>query len=83
MNALDNIHALFASQINIEQNRTIKIFTVATVVMMPPTLIGTIYGMNFTNMPELNTAYGYPVILLVMVISTIITLIYFKKQGWL
>lgn len=83
MNALDNIHTLFASQINIEQNRTIKIFTVATVVMMPPTLIGTIYGMNFTNMPELNTTYGYPIILLVMVISTIITLIYFRKKGWL
>ena len=70
-------------EINIEQNKTIKIFTVATVVMMPPTLIGTIYGMNFTHMPELNTTYGYPVVLLVMVISTIIPIIYFKKKGWL
>ncbi len=83
MNALDNIHALFASQINIEQNKTIKIFTVVTVAMMPPTLIGTIYGMNFTHMPELDFTYSYPIILLVMIVSTVIPIVYFKKKGWL
>lgn len=83
MNALDNIHALFASQINIEQNKTIKIFTVVTVAMMPPTLIGTIYGMNFTHMPELNFTYSYPIVLLLMIVSTIIPVLYFKKKGWL
>lgn len=83
MNALDNIHALFASQINIEQNKTIKVFTVATVAMMPPTLIGTIYGMNFVYMPELNYTYSYPIVLFAMVVSTIMPVIYFKKKGWL
>ena len=83
MNALDNIQSLFTNQINIEQNRTIKIFTVVTVAMMPPTLIGTIYGMNFTHMPELELQMAYPVVLAVMIISTIIPVIYFKKRGWL
>ncbi len=83
MNALDNIHALFASQINIEQNKIIKLFTVVTVAMMPPTLIGTIYGMNFTHMPELTLTYSYPIVLLVMIVSTILPIFYFKKKGWL
>lgn len=83
MNALDNIHTLFASQINIEQNKTIKIFTVVTVAMMPPTLIGTIYGMNFKYMPELEFAYSYPIVVIVMIISTILPIFYFKKRGWL
>lgn len=83
MNALDNIHALFASQINIEQNKIIKLFTVVTVAMMPPTLIGTVYGMNFKYMPELELHYAYPVVLCVMIISTILPILYFKKKGWL
>lgn len=83
MNALDNIHTLFASQINIEQNKIIKIFTIATVAMMPPTLIGTIYGMNFKYMPELELIYAYPIILIIMIISTILPILYFKKKGWL
>lgn len=83
MNALDNIHALFASQINIEQNKIIKLFTVVTVAMMPPTLIGTIYGMNFKYMPELDLHYAYPIVLLVMIASTILPIAYFKRKGWL
>lgn len=82
-NALDNIHALFASQINIEQNKIIKLFTVVTVAMMPPTLIGTIYGMNFKHMPELEMTYSYPIVLLVMIASTILPIAYFKRKGWL
>ena len=83
MNALDNIHALFASQINIEQNKIIKIFTLVTVAMTPPMLIGTIYGMNFAHMPELDWAYSYPVVLVVMIVSTLLPVFYFKKRGWL
>lgn len=83
LNILDNIQTILASQINIEQNKIIKIFTVATVAMMPPTLIGTIYGMNFKFMPELELHYAYPIILGVMVISIILPLVVFKKKGWL
>ena len=83
MNILDNIQTLFASQINIEQNKIIKIFTVVTVAMMPPTLIATIYGMNFKHMPELEWTYSYPIVLAVMIISTILPLLYFKKKKWL
>lgn len=83
MNILDNIQTLFASHINIEQNKIIKIFTVVTVAMMPPTLIATIYGMNFKHMPELEWAYSYPVVLCTMIVSTILPILYFKKKKWL
>ena len=83
MNILDNIQTLFSSQINIEQNKTIKIFTVVTVAMMPPTLISTIYGMNFKYMPELEWTYSYPIVLAIMVISTVLPILYFKKKKWL
>ena len=83
LNVLDNIQTILASQINIEQNKVIKLFTVATMAMMPPTLIGTIYGMNFESMPELKWDLGYPLVLIVMVVSTILPVIVFKKKGWL
>ena len=83
LNILDNIQTILASQINIEQNKIIKIFTVATVAMIPPTLIGTVYGMNFKFMPELELHYAYPIVLGVMVISIILPLVVFKKKGWL
>ncbi len=83
LNVLDNIQTILASQINIEQNKTIKLFTVATVAMMPPTLIGTIYGMTFEFMPELHFTYSYPVVLIIMVVSIILPVIFFKKKGWL
>ncbi|MGL2706109.1 CorA family divalent cation transporter, partial [Helicobacter pylori] len=83
LNSLDNIQNLFASQVNVEQNKIIKLFTVATMAMMPPTLIGTIYGMNFKFMPELEWQYGYLFALIIMAISTILPVIYFKKKGWL
>ena len=82
-NILDNIQTILTGQINIEQNRTIKLFTVATVAMMPPTLIGTIYGMNFKFMPELEMHYAYPIVLGVMIISIIVPVYVFKKKGWL
>ncbi|CCB80142.1 magnesium/cobalt transporter CorA [Helicobacter bizzozeronii] len=83
LNALDNIQNLFTSQVNVEQNKIIKLFTVATMAMMPPTLIGTIYGMNFEVMPELRWEFGYPLAVLTMIISTILPILYFKKKGWL
>ncbi len=69
--------------ISVEQNAIIKIFSVAAVGFMPPTLIASIYGMNFSFMPELSEKWGYPVALLVMVISALIPLYYFRKKGWL
>ncbi|WP_121021424.1 magnesium/cobalt transporter CorA [Helicobacter vulpis] len=83
LNALDNIQNLFTSQVNVEQNKIIKLFTVATMAMMPPTLIGTIYGMNFEVMPELRWEYGYPTAIVAMIVSTILPILYFKKKGWL
>ncbi|WP_104722515.1 magnesium/cobalt transporter CorA [Helicobacter mesocricetorum] len=83
MNILDNIQTLFSSQINIQQNKIIKLFTVVTVAMMPPTLIATVYGMNFTHMPELEWEYAYPIAVTMMIISTIVPVIYFKKKKWL
>jgi magnesium transporter len=69
--------------INIEQNKIIKIFSIAAVVLLPPTLIASIYGMNFKHMPELSADWGYPVSLSLMVLSAILPYWYFKKKGWL
>jgi magnesium transporter len=69
--------------ININQNKIIKIFSVASVALLPPTLIASIYGMNFQFMPELNWKLGYPFALLVMGLSVIAPFIYFRRKGWL
>ena len=69
--------------INIEQNAIIKIFSVAAVVFLPPTLIASIYGMNFTYMPELGWPFGYPLALGLMLVSAILPYWYFKRRGWL
>jgi magnesium transporter len=69
--------------INIEQNAIIKIFSVVAVVFLPPTLIASIYGMNFTFMPELNSVFGYPMALVLMLVSALAPLLYFKRRGWL
>jgi magnesium transporter len=69
--------------INIEQNNIIKIFSVAAVVFLPPTLIASIYGMNFEHMPELGWMLGSPFALVVMVVSAIMPYLYFKRRGWL
>ena len=69
--------------INVEQNAIIKTFTVASVALMPPTLIASIYGMNFEFMPELKMALGYPLALLLMVVSSILPILYFRRKGWL
>ncbi|MFO1352289.1 MAG: magnesium transporter CorA family protein [Gammaproteobacteria bacterium] len=69
--------------INLEQNSIIKIFSVAAVVFLPPTLVASIYGMNFQVMPELSWKVGYPWALVLMVISAILPYLYFKRRGWL
>jgi magnesium transporter len=69
--------------INIEQNATIKIFSVAAVVFLPPTLIASIYGMNFDFMPELDWRFGYPLALALMILSAVIPYWFFKRRGWL
>lgn len=69
--------------INIEQNAIIKIFSVAAVVFLPPTLIASIYGMNFQYMPELNWRLGYPFALVLMALSVIAPFVYFRRKGWL
>jgi magnesium transporter len=69
--------------ININQNKIIKIFSVASVAMLPPTLIASVYGMNFAHMPELSSRWGYPFALGLMLISVAAPFIYFKRKGWL
>jgi len=69
--------------INIQQTAIIKIFSVAAVIFLPPTLVASIYGMNFDIMPELKWALGYPWALLLMVLSAILPYLYFKRKGWL
>jgi magnesium transporter len=69
--------------VNIQQNNIIKIFSVAAVVFMPPTLVASIYGMNFHHMPELDWRLGYPLALIVMVLAAVMPYIYFKWRKWL
>jgi len=69
--------------ININQNKIIKIFSVASVALLPPTLIASVYGMNFKVMPELDWQLGYPYALALMVASVAAPFIYFRRKGWL
>jgi magnesium transporter len=69
--------------VSIEQNNIIKIFSVAAVAFMPPTLIASIYGMNFKHMPELDWAEGYPFALILMLVAAILPFVYFKWKKWL
>jgi magnesium transporter len=69
--------------VNINQNKIIKIFSVASVALLPPTLIASIYGMNFQAMPELNWRFGYPFALALMAASVVAPFVYFRRKGWL
>ncbi len=69
--------------ININQNKIIKIFSVASVALLPPTLIASIYGMNFRAIPELDWSFGYPFALALMLASVAAPFIYFRRKGWL
>jgi magnesium transporter len=69
--------------INIEQNKIIKIFSIASVVFLPPTLVASMYGMNFDIMPELRWEFGYPLAISLMILAGIAPYLYFKRKGWL
>ncbi|UST54500.1 magnesium/cobalt transporter CorA [Comamonadaceae bacterium OTU4NAUVB1] len=69
--------------ININQNKTIKIFSVASVALLPPTLIASVYGMNFKFMPELDWTFGYGYAIALMVASALGPMWYFRRRGWL
>ena len=69
--------------VTIEQNQIIKLFSVAAVMLMPPTLVASIYGMNFKHMPELEWTWGYPGALCLMAIAAIVPYIYVRAKGWL
>lgn len=69
--------------LSVEQNMIIKMFTVAAAVLMPPTLIASVYGMNFQKMPELTWEFGYPFAILLIIVSALIPYAFFKKKGWL
>ncbi|AWX14137.1 magnesium and cobalt transport protein CorA [Mergibacter septicus] len=69
--------------INMEQNRIMKIFSVASLIFLPPTMVSSIYGMNFSIMPELHWKFGYPFALSLMLCAGLIPFLYFKRKGWL
>ncbi len=69
--------------ININQNKIIKIFSVARVALLPPTLVASLYGMNFKVMPELEWRFGYPVAIGLMLLSIVSPFWYFRRKGWL
>ena len=80
---LDYLQNIFVGLLSIEQNKVIKIFTIVNVIFLPPTLIASIYGMNFKILPELDWEYGYLFSLILMVISAITPIAIFKKKGWM
>jgi magnesium transporter len=69
--------------VSLEQNNVIKIFSVVSVALMPPTLIASIYGMNFKHMPELDWPLGYPLAILLMIAAAVAPYIFFKWKRWL
>jgi magnesium transporter len=75
-------NALLAS-LNVKQNQIVKMFTIITAVFLPPTLIASIYGMNFAVMPELAWEYGFPASILLTLVAALLPLIYIKRRGWL
>ena len=80
---LDYLQDTSLGLVNLQQNKIIKIFTVVSVIFLPPTLIASIYGMNFRILPELNWAYGYPFSITLMVAFSGAVLWYFRRKKWL
>jgi magnesium transporter len=68
--------------VTLDQNKVIQIFSVAAVVLLPPSLVATIYGMNFKNMPELEWTYGYPLALLLILLAAVLPYYFFKWKRW-
>jgi magnesium transporter len=69
--------------VNLEQNNIIKLFSVMAVIFMPPTLVASVYGMNFENMPELKWVHGYPMALILMVVVAVAPYVIFRWKNWL
>ena len=80
---LDYLQDTFLGLVNIEQNKIIKIFTVVNVIFLPPTLVASMYGMNFKYMPELDWTFGYPFSIALMLVFTGIVLLIFRLKKWL
>ena len=80
---IDYLQNIFIGLLSVEQNKVIKIFTIVNVIFLPPTLIASIYGMNFDIMPELNWEYGYLFSIGVMILAAVTPLIIFRKKGWI
>ena len=80
---IDYLQNIFIGLLSVEQNKVIKIFTIVNVIFLPPTLIASIYGMNFDIMPELNWEYGYLFFFCFMILAAVTPLIIFKKKGWI
>lgn len=78
---LDYLQNVFVGLLSIQQNKVIKIFTIVNVIFLPPTLIASIYGMNFQIMPELNWEYGYALSVVLMIFSSILPIYIFKRKG--
>lgn len=68
--------------ISVQQNQVMKVLSVAAMVFLPPTFIGTVYGMNFQDMPELGQPWAYPIALAVMAASALGPYLWFKRKGW-
>ena len=79
---LEYMQDTFLGLVNIQQNKIIKIFTIVSVVFMPPTLVASIYGMNFKIMPELEWKYGYPFAIALMICCVVAILWFFKRKKW-
>jgi magnesium transporter len=80
---LDYLQNIFIGILSIEQNKVIKIFTIVNVLFLPPTLIASIYGMNFEFIPELHWEYGYLFSIAFMILASITPILIFKKKGWI
>jgi magnesium transporter len=80
---LDYLQNIFIGVLSIEQNKVIKIFTIVNVVFLPPTLIASVYGMNFDLLPELHWKYGYLLSIGLMILSSVTPIWIFKKKGWI
>jgi len=66
-----------------QQNSVMMVLSVIAMVFLPPTLIGSIYVMNFKDMPELDWRWGYPMAIILMILSAVAPYYYFKKKGWM
>ena len=77
------IHDLYATQVDVRQNRIMTILTVITSIFLPLTLIAGWYGMNFRYMPELNWPWSYPIVFVVCIVIVVACLVFFKKKKWL